>query len=66
MVEIRKLQLCPRSNFKRKIAVKLRRCTVTEKSYLTFYQPKVLVLSVERPTQNATDPKNSKISKVLP
>ena len=49
MVEIRKLQLCPRSNFKRKITVKLRRCTVTEKSYLTFYQPKVLVLSVQGP-----------------
>lgn len=66
MVETRKLQLCPRSNFKGKIAVKLRRCTITEKSYLTFYQPKVFVLSVQRPTENAKDPKNSKIRKVLP
>lgn len=66
MVEIRKLRLCPRSTFKGKTAVKLRRCTITEKSYLAFYQPKVLLLSVERPIQNATDPKIPKIRKVLP
>lgn len=33
---------------------------------MTFCQPNILVSNIQKPTQNATDPKNSKTTKVLP
>ena len=61
----KQISIVPKSKFQGKNCSQVKKMYYHRKTYLPFYQPNVLVLSVERPTQNATDPKNSKIRKVL-